>query len=72
MPNIQDLAQAAGAHPHHHGHHGRGSAESSSQSQTVEQLFSALGSSSTQQNPLDPLSIIDNPLTSAGVTTSNS
>jgi hypothetical protein len=73
MPNIQDLAQAAGGH-HHHGHHSHGSSGDSSSSQ-LSQLLSALQSSSSTTTPgdsLDPLSIIDSTMQSAGVGTSGS
>jgi hypothetical protein len=57
MPNIQDLAQAIGAHHHHHhGHHGSGESAGSSQGEASSQLIS-----------LNPMSIIDSTLASAGV-----
>jgi hypothetical protein len=68
MPNIQDLAQAMGAHHHHHGHHGSGGS-GSSQSEASSGLIQALNSASTQSDSLDPMSIIDSTLASAGVTT---
>ena len=61
LPNIQDLAQAAGG-PHHHPHHSHAGAESSGSSSTANQLFSAFQSSATQSEALNPLSIIGNTL----------
>jgi hypothetical protein len=62
LPNIQDLAQAVsgGSGGHHHHHH-----HSESSSSTSD----ATSSSSTSQNPL---SIIANTLSSAGVTAASS
>lgn len=72
MPNIQGLAQAAGAHHHHHHGHASPSGSSSSQSQAADQLLSAFQMNPAQQDPLQPLSIISSELASAGVATSNS
>ena len=80
LPNIQDLAQAIGG-GHHHGHHHHSEAASSdtdtdttttstqTQSQVVSSLF---GNITSQTNSLNPLSIIQNTLSSAGVGSSNS
>jgi len=81
LPNVQDLAQALGGHHHGH-HHFHGSSGSSSNSDnssdssstsasSLSQLLSLFQSSSAQSNALDPLSIIDNTLASAGITGSN-
>jgi hypothetical protein len=85
LPNIADLAQAVGGHHHHH-HHASSSdsstasstdstsstSSSSSSSSQLSQLLAAFQSNSTQNESLDPMSIIMNTLTSAGITTSNS
>jgi hypothetical protein len=57
LPNIQDLAQAAGGHHHHHHHHSHGN---SSGSQTGS------GTDSSQNDPSNPLSIME--ATLAGTT----
>jgi hypothetical protein len=78
LPNVQDLAQAAGAHHHHHHHHG-GSAESSSTTsgtastnQSADSLLAAFQASATQNDALNPMAIIANALSSAGIATTNS
>lgn len=70
LPNIQDMAQAMGGHHHHHHHHAGGS--SSSSSGTVDQLLAAFQTSGTQNDPLDPASIILNTLNSSEIGASNS
>lgn len=86
LPNIQDLAQAMGGASGHHHHHGHGHAESSDSSSdstsssstttttnsALSQLMSALQSMGTQSNSLNPMTIISNTLSSAGITSSNS
>ncbi len=75
LPNIQDLAQAVGGAHHHHGHHhSEASSSDSSDSQTQSQLTSSLFGNTTGQNgSLDPVSIILNTFSSAGIgNTSNS
>jgi hypothetical protein len=81
LPNIQDLAQAVGSsgHGHHHHHHASSSTDSDSSSSTdstsnstgnqlISQLFaSQTNSSSTQSNSLNPMSIIFDTLSSAGI-----
>jgi|SRR5579872_6132612 len=75
LPNIQDLAQAVGGHHgHHHHHHGGGSSgsttsttDTSNSNQGVNQLLSALQSNSNQTASLNPMSIIYDTLSSAGV-----
>jgi len=86
LPNIQDLAQAmSGGHGHHH-HHMHASSSSSDQDSSnqantnqaspatnLSQLISAFlvnGTSSTQSASLNPLSIIQNTLSAAGVSLS--
>jgi hypothetical protein len=82
LPNIQDLAQAIGGHHHHH-HSGSSSdsaANSSSTStsssgstgQTESQFLSALFGNGAQNGSQNPLSIILNTLSSAGITSSAS
>jgi hypothetical protein len=59
LPNIQDLAQAvAGGHGHHRHAESAGASRSSS-------------NSLAQTDPLNPLNIINNTLTNAGLTGSN-
>ncbi len=72
LPNIQDLAQAAGAgHHHHHGHGGSASSGSSSSSQSLMDLLASQSTSSSQSDSLDPMSIIMQTLSSANVGNSN-
>ncbi len=81
LPNFQDLAQAAGGQQaHHHHHHGHGapdssssadtSLSSSSSSGTVSQLLASLQSNSAQSDSLNPMSIILNTLSTAGISSS--
>jgi len=66
LPNANDLAKA---HGHHHHHHSHGGSESSSSTDTT----STSSTSDTQtQRSLNPMSIIWNTLSQAGVTTPNS
>jgi hypothetical protein len=78
LPNIQDLAQAVGGGGHHHHHHGgevstsdsnssSSSTSSTSSSSPLQQLLAAFQSNATQNESLNPLSIITNTLSSAGV-----
>lgn len=73
LPNLQDLAQAVGGHHGHH-HHGSGSSDSSGTTSTsssaVGQLLSSLQSGASQNTSLNAATIIQNTLTSAGITTS--
>jgi hypothetical protein len=86
LPSVQDLAQVAGAHHHHHHAHAASadsattsstdssstsSASSSSASQTLSQLLAAFQTGSTQSDTLNPMSIIMNTLSSAGITATN-
>lgn len=82
LPNIQDLAQAMGSHGHHHHHHshsGSSDADSSSSSgnssssstSPLSQLLSAVSTNSTQSDALNPMNIILNTLSNAGISTTN-
>ncbi len=67
LPNMQDLAQAAGgAHHHHHSHAASGDADN-----TLNQQLSAFAANSTQSSATDPMAIIMNTLSSAGIGTSS-
>jgi hypothetical protein len=66
LPNIQDLAQAAGGQPqpqHHHHHHGGSGSESSSLS-TLLAAFQSSATTTSASDALNPLSIISNTLSS--------
>jgi len=81
LPNAQDLAQAiGGGHHHHHHFHaassdsGNNSSNSSSSgtsssgaSQTLSQLLSSTQANSTSSDSLNPMTIILNTLSSAGI-----
>jgi hypothetical protein len=83
LPNVSDLAQAiGGGHHHHHGHHADSSSSStdaSSSSSTsstspLQQLLAAFqfnAANATQNESLNPLSIITSTLASAGITSTN-
>ena len=76
LPNIQDLAKAVGgAHGHHHHHHASADADGdndgSANNQMLGTLLSALQNYNAQSNPLDPMAIITNTLSSAGITTTS-
>ncbi len=77
LPNIQDLAQAVGGHHHHdHGHHvstdsdgdTNSSSSSPSTSQSLSQLLTAFQANGTQNDALNPMSIILNTLSGVGIT----
>lgn len=74
LPNMRDLAQAIGGGHHHH-HHGGGvsssSSSDSSSSQSISQLFADTQTSGSQSSSLNPMAIIMNTLSSAGITTSS-
>jgi hypothetical protein len=88
LPNIQDMAQAMSGHHHHHHHSSTassdpnstssttssttGTSSSSSSSGTLDQLLAAFQAGSTQNESLNPMSIILNTLSSAGIGISNS
>jgi len=86
LPNIQDMAQAMSGHHHHH-HNSNASADpnstsstnsttgtssTSSSSGTLDQLLAAFQAGSTQNESLNPMSIIMNTLSSSGIGISNS
>jgi len=84
LPSVQDLAQAVAGHHHHGGHHhmhaessdsnsdssnGNSSNSGSSNASTsLSQLLSAFQTNESQSQALNPLSIIENTLTAAGIT----
>jgi len=85
LPNIQDLAQAiGGGHHHHHsqassstGDNDSSSTATSTTSQAaLEQLLAAFqngsGSPGSQSSSFNPMSIIMNTLSNAGITSMNS
>jgi hypothetical protein len=81
LPNIQDLTQAIGGHHHHHTDSSSNNSadstnssgtSSSSSSQSLSQLLSALQTNSSQSDTLNPIAIIFNTLSSAGITGSTS
>lgn len=81
LPNVQDLAQAVGGghHHHHHAHAASSDSDSSSTSstsstsnQSLSQLLAAFQASAFQSagntsDSLNPMSIINNTLSSAGI-----
>lgn len=80
LPNIQDLAQAVQGHRHGHGHHhhvdsdsdnsSSGSTTSSTtanQNDPVSQLLAAFQSGSSSSDSMDPMAIIMNTLSQAGL-----
>lgn len=80
LPNVQDLAQAVRGGHHHH-HHVQAAASDSDSStgasgsstngaDTLSQLLSAYQANSSQNDALNPMSIILNTLSDAGVTNS--
>jgi hypothetical protein len=82
LPNVQDLAKAIGGHHHHHHSHpastdadssssASSTSSSSSASQPLSQLLSAFQSNGTQNSSLNPMAIIMNTLSNAGITSSN-
>ena len=78
LPNASDLAKAA--HGHHHYHHFHGGSSSSTSDSSTNNSSSSTSTSSTgsssgetaQSNALNPMSIIWNTLSQAGITTSRS
>jgi hypothetical protein len=80
LPNVQDLAQAlSGGHYHHHHFHAaaasdsdsssssNGNSSSSNASQTLSQFLSSLQPGGTQNDALNPMAIILNTLSTAGI-----
>jgi hypothetical protein len=81
LPNAQDLAKALSGHRHHGGGHHHHASSDSSDSSTSSTDASSSGSSlsqllsafqTDQSQALNPMSIIENTLSSAGITGSNS
>jgi DNA-binding transcriptional MerR regulator len=72
LPNIQDAAQAMGGHHHRHHHHSGGTSSSNSSNGTLDQLLAAFQTSGTQNDSLDPMSIILNTLSTSGIGTTSS
>jgi hypothetical protein len=62
LPNVHDLAQAVGGGHHHHHYHGGGSSGTEPTPPDASSQASA-----DPNNPLNPLAIISNTLTNAGV-----
>jgi hypothetical protein len=77
LPNMQDLAQAIGGHHHHHhSHHASTDADSnsstsSSATQTPSQLLAAFQANGRGNASLNPMTIVLNTLSNAGISTSN-
>ena len=65
LPNIQDLAQAIGGHHHHH--RGSGGTSTGSNAGPISQFLSLFQSNSTQNDALNPATIIMNTLSTAGI-----
>jgi hypothetical protein len=87
LPNFQDLAQAATSGHHHHGHHSHGSPASSDSawstsatsgtstgsdaSGSLSQLIAGLQAGGSQSDSMNPMSIILNTLSTAGIDSSS-
>ena len=71
LPNVQDLAKALSGHHHHGGHH-HSHANDSEGNSSSNQLLSAFQAGAGQSEALNPMSIIENTLTSAGIADTNS
>jgi hypothetical protein len=71
LPNFQDLAQAASGHHHHHHAHAAPAASSDSAtntaSQSLSQLLTGLQSNGASSDALNPMNIILNTLSTAGI-----
>jgi hypothetical protein len=70
LPNMQDLAQAIGGGHHHHHFHAASSdtdTDISSGAGQISQLLAEFQSNSTQNEATNPMAIIMNTLSSAGV-----
>jgi hypothetical protein len=81
LPNVQDLAQALGGHHHHHRHAHAAAADSDatsstssttgtssrSTSQALTQFLSGAQANGTQNDPLNPMTIILDTLSNAGI-----
>jgi hypothetical protein len=74
LPNVKDLAQAAGGHHHHH-HHIHVAAADGTSSTTgdsgLSRQLAAFQTNATQNQSLNPFSIIENTLANAGITGSS-
>jgi predicted ATPase len=79
LPNVQDLAQAVGGHHHHHHHAASAdagssagsSASSNTPSQPLSQFLASLQANGAQSDALNPMSIIMNTLSDAGISGSS-
>ena len=77
LPNMQDLAQAIGGHHHHHhAHHAStdpdsNASTSGSASQTQSQLLPGFQANGTGNAALNPMTIVLNTLSTAGMGVSN-
>ena len=77
LPNMQDLARASGGHHHHHhAHHAStdpdsNASTSGSASQTPSQLLAAFQANGTGNASLNPMTIVLNTLSNAGISVSN-
>ena len=83
LPSVSDLAHAVGGHHHHHNGHAHaasssndGDSSSSSTStngtsQLLSQLVSSLHVNTTQNDSLNPITIIENTLANAGLSNSS-
>jgi hypothetical protein len=76
LPNVQDLAKAIGGHHHHHHHSAsadpnNSSAGGSSSGQSLSQLLSAFQANGPQSDSVNPMSIIMNTLSAAGIGSSS-
>jgi hypothetical protein len=70
LPNIQDLAMAlSGGHRHHHHFPSAtaGSSNNTSTSQSLDQILAAFQANETQNDALNPMSIIMNTLAGSGI-----
>jgi hypothetical protein len=83
LPSVQDLAQAVGAQHHHGGHHHfhaessdpdsdssttNSSSSGSTAATSLSQLLASFQTNENQNDALNPLNIIQNTLTTAGIT----
>jgi hypothetical protein len=84
LPNFQDLAQAASSHHHHHHGHGSFSTENASSTSgtsatstssgaggSLSQLLAGLQAGGTGSDSMNPMSIILNTLSTAGIDSSS-
>jgi hypothetical protein len=83
LPNVQDLAQAiGGGHHHHHGHAASSNADNSSSTNSastsstdstnsISQLLAAFQANTAQNEATNPMAIIMNALSGAGINISS-